>query len=116
MPARWTEWKSYPDAYHGELIQAPVGPGVYEVCDASTREQVAFGSAPNVARTLSDVLMRGKMGRLSFLLFARQRQERGALEYRAWPTATLAEAKVAVSQILDQREAIMRRFAQSART
>jgi hypothetical protein len=115
MSARWTEWKSYPDAYHGELVHAPVGPGVYEVCDASTREQVAFGSASNVARTLSAVLMRGKKKRFSMFRWGRAKQDRGALEYRAWPTASLADAKIAVGQILDQRGAMVRRFAQAAR-
>ena len=110
MAARWTDWKSYPDAHYGELIHAPVGPGVYEVCDASTREQVAFGPAPNVARTLSGVLMRGKVSWLSYMLFSRPKQDRGALEYRAWPTATLADARVAANQILYQREAIIRRL------
>ena len=32
MSDRWSDWKSFPDAYHGEYIQAPIGPGVYEVC------------------------------------------------------------------------------------
>ena len=113
MSTRWTEWKSYPDAYHGELIQAPVGPGVYEVCDASTREQVAFGSSPNVASKLSEVLMRGKPQKLAFLRWSRAKQGRCSLEYRAWRTPTLADARIAVSQILDQRGAVLRRFAQS---
>jgi len=110
MSARWTEWKSFPDAFHGEQIQAPIGPGVYEVCDASTRAPVAFGSAPNVARTLSEVLMRRKERRPSLLPWRRPKQESGPLEYRAWPTNSLAAAKVAVSQILDQRGRSIRRF------
>jgi hypothetical protein len=44
------------------------------------------------------------------MLFSRPKQDRGALEYRAWPTATLADARVAANQILDQREAIIRRL------
>jgi hypothetical protein len=108
MSARWTEWKSFPDAYHGEHIEAPIGPGVYEVCDASTRAPVAFGSAPNVARTLSDVLMRRRT-RSSLLPWRRPKQDRDTLEYRAWPTNSLADAKIAVSQILDQRGRMLRR-------
>ena len=49
MSDRWTGWKSFPDDYYGEYIQAPMGPGLYEVCRASTREQVAFGCTRNVA-------------------------------------------------------------------
>jgi hypothetical protein len=63
-----------------------------------------------VARTLSAVLMRGKASRLSYMLFSRPKQNRGTLEYRAWPTATLADARVAANQILDQREAVFRRL------
>ena len=33
MTDRWTGWKSFPDDYHGEYIQAPMGPGL-EVCRA----------------------------------------------------------------------------------
>ena len=49
MSDRWTGWKSFPDDYYGEYIQAPMGPGLYEVCRSSTREQVAFGCTRNVA-------------------------------------------------------------------
>lgn len=115
MPAQWTEWKSFPDAFHGDYVEAPVGPGVYEVCDASTREQVAFGSTRNMAQTLSHVLKTHKSSRLSFFRLLRRRKLGDKLEYRAWPTASVADAKIAVGQILGQREALMRRFAQSTR-
>lgn len=115
MAARWTEWKAFPDAYRGETIEAPIGPGVYEVCDAATREQVAFGCTRNVAETLSQVLRAQKTRRASFFRHFRRRKLGDTFEYRAWPTATVADAKVAVGQILGQREALMRRFAQSTR-
>ena len=115
MHARWTEWKSFPDIYLGENIQALVGPGVYEVCDASSRRQIAFGPTRNVARTLARVLKPGLIGRLSPLRWLRMRHVRGELEYRIMPTASLSDAKVAVGQVLGRREALVRRFAQSAR-
>ena len=115
MSAHWMEWKSFPDAYHGEYIEAPIGPGVYEVCDASTREQVAFGCTRNVAETLSHVLKTRKARKLSFFRWLRKRNLGDVLEYRSWPTASVADAKIAVSQILGQREALLRRFAQSTR-
>ncbi len=49
MADRWTGWKSFPDDFYGEYIQAPIGPGLYEVCRASTREPVSFGCSRNVA-------------------------------------------------------------------
>ena len=115
MSLRWTEWKSYPDAYHGEYIQAPIGPGLYEVCHASSREQVAFGYTQNVAEALSSLLKPGKVQRRSFFWRRRTRYANGELEYRTWQTATLADAKVAVEQILSRREAVVRRFSPSLR-
>ncbi len=56
MSDRWTDWKSFPDDFYGEFIQAPLGPGLYEVCRSSTREQVAFGCTRNVAEALGDLL------------------------------------------------------------
>ena len=115
MIGRWTDWKPFPDAYYGEHIQAPIGPGVYEVCHASTREQVAFGCTHNVAEALSNVVKPGRFrGRSLFRLFGYSRYLSSELEYRTWATASLADAKVAVSQLLGQRQAVLRRFSQTA--
>jgi hypothetical protein len=107
--ARWTEWKPYPDAYHGEYIQAPIGPGLYEVCRAATREPVAFGYTKNVAEALCDVLKPGKLQKRSFFRRSRKRYASGEFEYRTWQTATLTDAKVAVEHILEQRETMVRK-------
>lgn len=115
MIGRWTEWKSYPDAYYGEYIQAPIGPGVYEVCKSSTRKPVAFGYAKNVAEALADLLKPGKLKRRSLFGRASKRYASGELEYRIWPAATLADAKVAVERIMGQREALVRRFSLAER-
>ena len=77
MIARWSEWKSFPDAYHGEYIQAPIGPGVYEVCQTETRERVAFGCSHNVAETLTGVLRPGRLERGWFFRRARRRYATG---------------------------------------
>jgi len=58
MIGRWSTWKRFPDAFHGEHIEAPIGPGVYEVCHNASGEQVAFGYAGNVAQALSNILPR----------------------------------------------------------
>ena len=115
MLVRWTEWKSFPGIYPGEYIQAPTGPGVYEVCRAATREQVAFGYSQNVVETLTDLLKPGKIEKRSLFRRARRRYVTGELEYRTRAVATLADAKVAVDQILGQRDAVWRRFSPSAR-
>ena len=116
MIDRWTQWKSYPDANHGEYIQAPIGPGVYEVCDASSRERVAFGCTRNVAEALCDILKPGKLQKRWFFRRWRTRYASGELEYRTWSTASLSDAKAAVRQVLGQREAVWRRFSTAMRT
>jgi hypothetical protein len=116
MIVRWTEWTSFPAAYPGEYIQAPSGPGVYEVCRTATREQVAFGYSHNVAETLTDLLRPDKLEKRSLFRRARRRYATGELEYRTRAVATLADAKVAVEQILGQRDAVWRRFSSSARS
>jgi hypothetical protein len=115
MIARWTEWKSFPDAYYGAYIQAPIGPGLYEVCQTETREQVAFGHSRNVAEALTDLLKPGKVERRGWFWRSRRRYATGELEYRTWAAATVADAKAAVDQILGQRDAVWRRFSPSAR-
>jgi hypothetical protein len=112
MSDRWTGWKSFPDDYYGEYVQAPIGSGVYEVVRSSTREQVAFGCAQNVAEALCTVLKPGKKMRRKYFFFgARARQATGELEYRTWPTATLGDAKVAAHSIRGARDAAWRRYA-----
>lgn len=115
MAARWTEWKSFPDIFLGERIDAPSTPGVYEVCDASSRRQIAFGCTTNLDRTLASILKPGMFGRLSPFRWLRMRHVRGELEYRSFATSSLSDARVAENQVLGRREAMIRRFAQSAR-
>jgi hypothetical protein len=109
MSDRWTGWKSFPDEFHGEYIQAPMGPGLYEVCRSATREQVAFGVTRNVADSLCDVLR--PRGLRKWLSFRRGRHyETGELEYRTWPAATMADAKAAANLIRDRHDAVMRKY------
>ncbi|MBM3527926.1 MAG: hypothetical protein FJX62_07525 [Alphaproteobacteria bacterium] len=115
MVDRWTEWKPFPDPFYGEFIAAPIGPGVYEVCDASTREQIAFGCTNNVVDSLTGVLKPGKARRRSLFRRWRARDLSSNLEYRSWPTDSLNDAKVVVDQILGQREAVWRRFSATMR-
>jgi hypothetical protein len=114
MKLRWSGWKAFPDEYHGASIQAPVGPGLYEVCRASTREQIAFGCTRNVATELCNLL--NPTGLRKWLSLRRGRgYELGELEYRTWATATFAEAKSNLDLIHMQHELVMRRHSASVR-
>ena len=70
-----------------------MGPGLYEVCRSSTREQVAFGCTRNVADSLCDLLKPRGLAQMAVRSGAAAHYETGELEYRTWPTATLADAK-----------------------
>jgi len=112
MIGRWTAWKQFPNAFQGESLEAPIGPGVYEICHTETGELVSFGSAANVAEALSKVLPSADTRKWPF--FRRNSAPRYAsseLEYRTCPAGTVVEARVAAEQMLGHRNAMWRRFA-----
>src|SRR5262245_13918130 len=109
MRDRWTPWSSFPVSRGGN-IPAPPGPGVYEICNASTRERVSFGCTRDVAAALQSIVE--PTGLRKWLSFRRgPRFVLREVEYRVWPTSTFAEAKDVLSLIRDRREAMLRRFA-----
>jgi hypothetical protein len=110
MRDRWTAWKSFPDDYYGEYIQAPLGPGLYQVCRASNRETIAFGCTRNVVDSLADLLKPRGLSR--WLSFRRGRShEAGEFEYRTWGTASVADARLVVRTIRERNEAMLRKYA-----
>ena len=48
MITTWGEWKRYPTAARGDKLEAPIGPGIYEVRVAATGALFAFGAVDNV--------------------------------------------------------------------
>ena len=53
MISTWTEWKRYPRAARGENLEAPIGPGIYEVRYASSGALFGFGAVDNLAQALA---------------------------------------------------------------
>jgi len=95
MIGRWTSWKRFPNAFHGESLEAPIGPGVYEVCHADSGELVAFGSSPNVAEALCKVLPPQDARKWPFFRKnSRPRYTSDELEYRTCPAGKVVEARV----------------------
>lgn len=88
MVVRWTTWKAFPDAFYGEHIEAPIGPGVYEVCLAATGEQVAFCYSANVAQALSKVVPSSNARGWPFFRRARHRYLSSELKYRTCAAGT----------------------------
>ena len=58
----WTAWKRFPDAHNGELVEAPIGPGVYEVRHVDTGEMIAFGHSDSVANAIGNLKINGRAG------------------------------------------------------
>lgn len=56
----WSTWKRFPDPQKGESLQAPIGPGIYEVRHIASGEVIAFDYATHVARALSDLVSNGQ--------------------------------------------------------
>ena len=90
----WTPWRHFPDSLRGDLIQAPIGPGVYEVRRISNGEVAAFFPSANVARDLS--AFRPQASRLPWARpFERDTSAARPIEfeYRTCAAATVQEAK-----------------------
>ncbi|MBM3561470.1 MAG: hypothetical protein FJX53_16675 [Alphaproteobacteria bacterium] len=115
MIGPWSNWKPFPDASLGGHVEAPIGPGIYEVCHVATQEVVAFGHSANVAQSLSNVLP--PPGVRVWLLFRapRQRYQGHQLEYRTCAAGSVAEARISAAQLAGHRQAMWRRYAPLAR-
>jgi hypothetical protein len=106
MIGRWTEWKRFPKAERGEHIEAPIGPGIYEVREAVTGALFAFGSADSVAQALA-ALASPPRSFTSWFRFGGPAASPN-LEYRTCATSTKAEAKIAAEGMIDRRETFLR--------
>jgi hypothetical protein len=106
MIGRWTEWKRFPKAERGEHIEAPIGPGIYEVREVATGGLFAFGAADSVAQVLAGLTIRPR----SFASWFSAKAAAGDtnLEYRTCATSTRADAKVAAEGMINRRETWMR--------
>jgi hypothetical protein len=110
MVQTWSSWKRFPDAQSGGNVEAPIGPGVYEVRHTMTGRVVAFGHAGNVANALADLKLDGGAGTFSRLFRKQPLVSRVAdLEYRTCAAASRAEAKTAAQRLIGLRQTAWRR-------
>ncbi len=105
MIATWSEWKRYPKVARGESLEAPIGPGIFEVRPVTSGALFAFASADNLAEALANL----SFGSKSLLSFFGRRDPVTLpdLEYRTISTATRAQAKIAAQSVMGRREAYM---------
>jgi hypothetical protein len=62
MMQTWGGWKRFPDVKGGDVVEAPAGPGVYEVRHMLTGRVVAFGHSGDVAHTIAGLKFDGDGG------------------------------------------------------
>ena len=110
MMQTWSGWKRFPDVQSGDHIEAPIGPGVYEVRHTMTGRLMAFGHARNVANAISDLKLNGGVSPFA-RFFGRQPlvSRVSDLEYRTCAAATRADAKTAAQRLLGLRQNAWRR-------
>ena len=109
MVQTWTGWKRFPDAASGGHVEAPIGPGVYEVRHSMTGRVIAFGPSGNVAQALSGLKVEG--AGLFARLFSKQPlvSRVADLEYRTCAPSSRAEARTAANRLVGLRQTAWRR-------
>jgi len=116
MIGNWTNWKKFPDAERGEHVEAPIGPGIYEVRRVSSGDLAAFDAAANVAYALSALARKSVSGSWTRLFRSGSAAPSdNDLEYRTCAAATVGEAKMMVQCMLGRRQVYLRRYASVAR-
>jgi hypothetical protein len=111
MMQTWSGWKRFPDVNSGDHVEAPMGPGVYEVRHTLSGRVMAFGHAGNVAHAISELRLNGGAGPLA-RLFGRQPplvSRVADLEYRTCAAASRADAKTAAQRLMGLRQTAWRR-------
>ena len=94
----WSSWRSFPDPRRGEMLVAPMGPGVYELRVATTGELLLFGIGRSVAHRMATLLPEaagGVGGRRNDKKREAVLEALQDLEYRTLPCRNRAEAKTA---------------------
>jgi hypothetical protein len=109
MPNNWSSWRCFPHPNYGGTIEAPMGPGVYEVRRISTGEVVAFGAAPVVAQSLAALRLHPNVK--SWMSRLRQQQPVDDFEYRTCPAATPSAATLVAEDLRGRRRAYLKRRA-----
>lgn len=103
--SNWSEWKRFPDPARGDHIEAPIGPGLYEVRYMSSGGLFGFAAADNVAQTLAG--LPEKPGFLRSLFGKREPMPLYDLEYRTCATPTRELARITAERMVGRRDAFV---------
>ena len=117
MIGNWSGWKKFPNAERGEHVEAPIGPGIYEVRNMSTGDLTAFDVSGNVANALAG-LLRKPPSRPWAKLFSANRAPWPDYhwEYRTCAASSMSEAKIMAQALHGRRQVYWRRNAPRARS
>jgi len=109
MMQTWSGWKRFADG-RADAIEAPAGPGVYEVRHTMTGRVMAFGHSADVAKTIAELTSNGGIGLWARLMGRQPLPARLAdLEYRTCAAASRADARTAAQRLLGLRQNAWRR-------
>jgi hypothetical protein len=109
MVSSWGLWRPFPNHEFGGYIEAPIGPGVYEVRHADTGEVIAFGSTGSVAQSLSKLMPKPASGLRALFAGKVPSYRSEELEYRTCTASSVGEAKFAAERMLGRRETYWRK-------
>jgi hypothetical protein len=110
MMQTWSGWKRFPDINSGEHVEAPMGPGVYEVRHMLSGRVMAFGHAGNVARAISGLRLNGGVSPFARFFGRQPLVSRVAdLEYRTCAAASRADARTTAQRLMGLRQTAWRR-------
>ncbi|MGH6684799.1 MAG: hypothetical protein ACRECA_12935 [Pseudolabrys sp.] len=110
MMQTWSGWKRFPDVNSGEHVEAPMGPGVYEVRHMLSGRVMAFGHAGNVVRAISGLRLNGGVSPLARFFGRQPLVSRVAdLEYRTCAAASRADARTTAQRLMGLRQTAWRR-------
>ena len=101
---KWSQWKPMPNPVECRSIEAPVGPGLYQIKTQNTNQFILFGIGIDCQKRMKSLYpkpygvgTRNNSDKRDFIL-----KHWKSLEYRTFETVTREEAK----QIEDQLKAL----------
>ena len=110
MIQSWSNWKRFPDVKSGDRVEAPVGPGVYEVRHTMTGRLMAFGHSGNVAHTIAELKLDVGGGPFARLFGREPLVSRVAdLEFRTCAAASRADARTTARRLKGLRQTAWKR-------
>jgi hypothetical protein len=109
MSIVWTSWKTSADPSSGLPIDAPSGPGVFEVRHVATGAQIAFAVSADVAASLATLIQPQASRLLSIFTRKKIAYRPVELEYRVCMAASIKEARAEEDRLNGLRRAYLHR-------